>query len=414
MDERGNPVDIAALMLFGGELPEGRLREVITTKLLAHRRFAQRVIESPLGVGPPHWKDEPGFSLDHHLERLRLPQPAGIAELRALIGNLLSKPMDLEHSPWRVYLVDGLPGGTALVTRIHHCMGDGFALMQILLSIADAGPEAAPPSGSDAPLPAPSPPSRLSDLAHLAGDDLRSLGHLLLLPFDLPCSLRGSLSGERRVTWTPAIPLSRVKAIGRPRGATVNDVLMTAVSGALRRYLGGRGDPVDELSLRAVVPVNLRPSSEPLDLEHGNWFGLVFVDLPVHLADSNEREKALRATIARIKASQEAIVSLGVMAAMGRSPAVVEHVLEGVFARKGSLVVTNVPGPRAPLQVAGAPLTDIMFWAPHSGGLALGISILSYAGNLRIGIRSDAAVIADPDVIASYLLEELDILQSRG
>jgi diacylglycerol O-acyltransferase len=417
MEERGNSVDIAALMLFHGELHEGRLREVLTEKLLVHRRFRQRVVESPLRVAPPHWEDEPGFSLDHHLERIHLPPPAGTTELQSLIGTLLSKPMDFTRSPWRAYLVDGLPGGTALVSRIHHCMGDGFALVQLLLSIAEAEPgvpESEARRQNQAPTPHEPTALRLANLAHLARDDLQALGHLLLLSFDPACSVRGRLSGERRVTWTPAISLSRIKAIGHARGATVNDVLTTAISGVLRRYLAGRGDPVDDLALRAVVPVNLRPPSEPVDLEHGNWFGLVFVDLHVGISDPDERALALQATLARVKASQEAVVSLGVMAAMGRSPAAVEHVLNDIFARKGSLVVTNVPGPRERLRVAGTPLADILFWAPHSGGLALGISILSYAGHLRVGIRSDAAVIPDPDTLARHLEQELDELESRG
>jgi diacylglycerol O-acyltransferase / wax synthase len=415
MEERGNPVDIAALMLFEGELSEERLRELIATRILAHHpRFRRRVVESPLRVAPPHWEDEPGFSLDHHVERLDLPAPSGTAELEGLIGTLLSRPMDLTRSPWHLYLVDGLPGGTALISRIHHCMGDGFALMQLLLSLADAdegAPEAEMPRKGE-PEPTAGAPARLANFARLARDDVQALGHLLLLSFEPESHIRGRLGGERRVAWSRAVPLSRVKAIGRARGATVNDVLMTAVSGALRRYLAARGDAVDDLTLRAIVPVNLRPPEEAIDLEHGNWFGLIFVDLPVCCALPGERASRLKATLDRIKASQEAIVSLGVLAALGRAPEAVEHVLDGLFARKGSLVVTNVPGPRTRLRLAGAPMKDMMFWAPHSGGLALGVSILSYAGHLRVGVRSDAAVIPDPQTLAAHFEEELDVLES--
>jgi WS/DGAT/MGAT family acyltransferase len=294
-------------------------------------------------------------------------------------------------------------------------MGDGFALVDVLLSLADAeGGAVMPKTVRSTEASAQSGPehSRLAQLARLAHDDLAALGHLLLLSFDSPSSLRGQLGGERRVAWSRAIPLSRVRAIGLARGATVNDVLMTALSGALRRHLTERGDPVDDLRMRAIVPANLRPPDEPIDLEHGNWFGLLFVDLPVHAASPDERAAQLKATIDRIKSSQEAIVSLGILAAMGRAPAAVEHILDEVFARKGSLVVTNVPGPRAKLRLAGTPVSDILFWAPHSGGLALGVSILSYAGNIRVGVRSDAAVIADPGTIARHFEAELDLLES--
>lgn len=413
MEERGNPVDIASLMLFDGELSEERLRVLIARRLIAqHRRFRQRVVESPLRVAPPHWEDEPDFSLDQHLERLTLPRLSGTAELETLIGTLLSGPMDLTRSPWRLYLVDGLPRGTALISRIHHCMGDGFALVRLLLSLADAEEGAPDPRTHPATGRPDAAHERLANFARLARDDLEALGHLLLLSFDRESSIRGRLGGQRRVAWSRTIPLARVKSIGHARGATVNDTLMTALSGALRRYLAERGDAVDDLTLRAIVPVNLRPPGHPIDLEHGNWFGLTFVDLPVHSANPNERAAQLKATLDRIKASQEAIVSLGVLGAMGRAPEAVEHVLEGLFARKGSLVVTNVPGPRTRLRIAGAPLEDMMFWAPHSGGLALGVSILSYAGNLRVGVRSDAAVIRDPSALARHFELELDLLEA--
>lgn len=421
MEERRNPVDIGSLMLFDGELSEQRLRAVISERLLVHPRFSQRVVDTRLGLTPPHWEDEPGFSLDRHLHRAALPAGAGLAELQAFVGAVMSEPMDMTRSPWLLYLVDGLERGTALVSRIHHCMGDGFALMQILLSLADSDDSGSQAATHEAPKP-PTPSGsreasemahhRIASLSHLAGDAVRALGHLLLLPFDPQSSLRAPLGGTRRVAWSEGIALSRVKAIGRSRGATVNDVLLTAVTGGLRRYLADRGDPVDDLTLRAIVPVNLRPPDQPIDLEHGNWFGLLFVELPVHEKSAGARARALEATIDRIKRSQEGIVSLGVLNAMGRAPAAVEHVLDDVFARKGSLVVTNVPGPRKRLTLAGSRLDDMMFWAPHSGGLGLGVSILSYAGTIRIGIRSDAAVVPDPGVLARSVEREIDRLEA--
>jgi WS/DGAT/MGAT family acyltransferase len=414
MEERGNPVDITCLMLFDGPLAESRLREVLERRLLGHRRFRERVVDTRLGVAPPHWEDEPDFSIDHHLERVSLPAPGGTAELEALLDAIVSEPMDLSRSPWRVTLVDGLSQGTALVSRIHHCMGDGFALMHILLSLTDsddAEPAPHPTRAREARAPSRPP---LTAASHAVRDGLAALGHLLLLPFDPPTRLRSPLGGKRRARWSAPIPLALVKRIGRARSATVNDVLLSALTGALRRYLADRGDPVDALTLRAIVPVNLRPPDQPVDLEHGNWFGLVFVDLPISATDPDERAEATKTAIDRIKGSLEAVVSLAVINAMGRAPAAVEHVLEDVFGRKGSLVATNVPGPRAPLRLAGSRIRDMVFWAPHSGGLGLGVSILSYAGNIRVGIRADTAVVPDPTPIARYFEEELAVLETRS
>jgi diacylglycerol O-acyltransferase len=237
-----------------------------------------------------------------------------------------------------------------------------------------------------------------------ARDVVTALGHLLLMPFDPPTCLRGALTGERRVAWSRAIPLERVKAIAHARVGTVNDVLMGALTGALRRYMIER-DPC-ALRVRAIVPVNLRPESG-YDESHGNWFGLVFPELPLDVADADGRLSAVESEMQRIKGSQEAVVALGILAALGRSPTVIDHVVQEIFARKATLVVTNVPGPRRKLQIAGRTIEDMWFWVPHPCGLAVGASIMSYAGNLRVGIRTDAGVVKDPETIARYFEEEL-------
>lgn len=401
MEAPGNSVDIAALMLFEGELDQERLLRVIAERLRRHRRFCCRVRERRLGLGLPRWEPEPDGSFERHLGRVVLPDPGGEPELAALVGQMMSEPLDFAISPWRVWRIDGFEGGTALFAQIHHCMGDGFALMQVLLDLADgAKPPPASPSESRSR-------HRIANLAGLGGDSARALGHLLLLPFDPPSCLRGKLGGQRRAAFSRPIPLAHVRQLGRERGATVNDVLMSALSGALRRHLELEGEHPDALSLRAIVPVNLRPPDEPLDLDHGNWFGLVFVDLPVQVRDPELRARELKVTLDRIKQSSEAAVSLGVLDGLGLAPPTLERVLDDTFARKASLVVTNVPGPREQLSLAGIPLGDLVFWVPHPGRLALGVSIVSYAGTLRVGVRSDARVVAAPERLVELFEQEL-------
>jgi WS/DGAT/MGAT family acyltransferase len=235
------------------------------------------------------------------------------------------------------------------------------------------------------------------------------LGHILLLPFDPPSRLRGRPSGERRVAWSRKMALAPVKRMAASRHATINDVLVGALASAFRRYLLSHGD--EPVPVRAIVPVNLRPPRAPGDSlldEHHNWFGLVFLDLPIDDPDRESRLSKLRREMNRIKASKEAVVSLAVLEVLGRSPAIVEHLADEVFARKASLVITNVPGPRSKLRLAGRRLQDMVFWAPHPCGLGCGASILSYAGLVRVGIRSDAAVVPDPELIAHYFEQELE------
>lgn len=409
MEDRRDPADIASVMMFDAPIDVARLREVVERRLLVHPRFKLRVVDSEAGLTPPHWEDEPGFSLDAHLHRATLSDPRDAA-LAALVSALMNEPTDFTRSPWSITVVDGVGRSSALVVRIHHCMGDGFALVDILLSMADRADGVVPHAQPEANGGAHEDEDRgwLSTAVHAAGeakDLLGSLGHLLVLPFDPPTRLRGELTGERRVAWSEAVPLAKVKELAHARHATVNDVLMTALAGAYRRYMLEHGDV--PRTFRAIVPVNLRPRAAPIDQEHGNWFGLVFLDMPCEVAPPDARLVELKRGMDRIKHSKEAIVALGILAALGRSPKVVDHIAEEIFAKKATVVVTNVPGPREPLDLAGSRIRDMWFWAPHPCGLGSGASILSYAGHVRVGIRADAGVVPDPETVARHFAEEL-------
>jgi diacylglycerol O-acyltransferase len=408
MEQGKDPADILAIMMLEGEIDEGRFRADLEQRLLVHARFRQRVVETPLGLAPPRWEDEPAFSMDAHVSRRRI-SPANESGLSALMAELVNQPLDFTRSPWRVCIIDGEPAGTILFTQLHHCMGDGFALLDVLLSLTnrtadvDGAPPRDPPRAEHTS--AEREPSGVMAATRRAGRQMRDLAHLVFLPFDPQTRLRGVLRGERRVAWSNPIPLSSVKALAHARGATVNDVLMAALSGALRRYLSHYGDRPEHF--RAIVPVNLRRPGESIDEGRGNRFGLVFVDLPIEVADRESRVVAIKRNIDRIKASEEARVSLGLMNVLGCIPAFASHMVEKVFGHKSTLVVTNVPGPRETVYLAGSRMLDMIFWVPHPSGLSCGISILSYSGKVRVGVRSDTALVSDPERIAREFEKEI-------
>ncbi|MBA2662062.1 MAG: wax ester/triacylglycerol synthase family O-acyltransferase [Bradymonadaceae bacterium] len=418
MEEAIDPVDIGALLILERPLELQELCRVLDKRLLRLRRFRQRVIDSAIHLTAPHWEDDPDFSLRAHLHRVVLPAPGDKAALEEMVSKLMSVPIDLSGPPWQMYLIEGVGEGSALFARFHHCMGDGFALAHLLLSVADESPH---PDSSDKPRQiAKSPDSpkkrggtQLVDGAKKAGKVAASLGHLVMLPFDPHTVLRQPLEGRRRASWSRGIALTWIKAIGRARGgATVNDVLMTALTGSLRRYLIGRGEPVDALSIHAIVPVNLRPVRfiEEMGDDLGNRFGLVFATLPVKVASPHERMERVKAEMDRLKASAEAFVAFGLLGVLGRSPTPLERAIRAIFARKASIVATNVPGPRRALYLAGNRIVDVLFWVPHPARLGLGLSILSYDGCVRIGVRSDTAVVPDPHTLVEAFEDELDAL----
>jgi WS/DGAT/MGAT family acyltransferase len=208
--------------------------------------------------------------------------------------------------------------------------------------------------------------------------------------------------------------LPEIKLIGGELGGTLNDVLLTAMSGALRRYLLARGEKVEGLNFRAIVPVDLRkPGTEK---ELGNKFGLVFLSLPVGVVDPDERLGELRRRMDSLKGSLEAPVAFGILNTIGVMPQSLQDIVVNIFGLKGTAVMTNVIGPREQLYLAGAPLDSLMFWVPQSGHLGLGVSILSYNGHVWMGTITDAGLVPDPDaIIDAFHTEFYELLEeARG
>ncbi len=251
-------------------------------------------------------------------------------------------------------------------------------------------------------------PEHLLEIAARGASGADALAKLVLMPPDPITPFKGPLGVEKMAAWSDPIPLDEVKAVGKALGGTVNDVLLASVTGALRRYLEGRGALSPGLEFRAVVPVNLRRPEEEHEL--GNRFGLVFLSLPVGVEDPVERLFELKERMDEIKGSPEAIVALALLGAIGTAPIPVERLVVELFGRGGTGVMTNVAGPRQRIRLAGRPATGMMFWVPQSGRLGLGVSILSYAGGVSLGVATDAGLVPDPEAILDGFRAEFDAL----
>jgi len=225
--------------------------------------------------------------------------------------------------------------------------------------------------------------------------------------------LKGKLSGRKVVAWSRPVPLADVRAAKAAVGGTVNDVLLATIAGGLRRYLEKKGALRDGLSFRAVVPVSLRPLTEMSHL--GNQFGLVFLPLPVGIDGGRARLAALQRRMKSLKNSVEPMVVLYVLGLLGRVPKPLQSLVLRIFGTKGTAVLTSVPGPSRPLYVAGRAIDGFVFWVPQSGRLGVGISIMTYAGQVRVGVTADAGLVPDPEAIIAGFEEELAFLEElRG
>lgn len=428
MEDPTNPMTITGVIGFGAELPMDDLRRFVQERLIRFDRFRMRI--EGVGSARPRWVPDAGFDIDHHVAAAELPEPGGKAGLEALVSELMSEPLSFAHSPWTFHLVhdvdhgDGTVG-SAIVVRLHHVIGDGLAMMHVLIHAVDEyfdpeTPTARRPPRERAGIATTlknagaetaellTRPSHLGGRLKALGGGVASLTHLLAMRPDSDTAVKGATSSRKRAAWTDPIPLDAIKAIGKALDAKVNDVLMSSAAGALRRYLVERGEPVEGVTVRVATPFNVRPLERAHEL--GNSFGLVFVALPVGEATARDRLRVTKARMDDVKNSYEPAVVYGILQTIGRAPMWAHRFVVDLFQQKASGVLTNVPGPQEPLHILGAPITTLMFWVPQAGEIGLGISLLSLDGSVRVGVTSDAAIVEDPGVLAQAFADEFAAL----
>jgi diacylglycerol O-acyltransferase / wax synthase len=436
MEDPTNLMMVTGVLMLDGKADIKRLRVLLDKRLAPFGRFHQRVVRPRTRGSLPHWQEEAGFDIDNHVSHIALPSPGGDKALRELVSELMSTPLDTTKPLWHVHLIDGYGDGSVVLARIHHSIADGIALVRVMLSLTDATASARPirrrgetvkTNSNTGPLdwlPAAvgrgiaagqrllDNPGKVGDYARLGAEGAYRLGRLVALPPDPRTVFKGDLGRRKRAAWSSPVPLDDFKAIGKAFGATVNDVLVATATGALRRYLDKKGENTSGLSIRASVPVNLRPPDQAHKL--GNSFGLVFLTLPVGVVDPVRRLRSIKKEMDDLKRSPEALVAYGVLNLMGLAPVEVEKLGLRFFGSKATAVLTNVPGPREPLYLAGQKLDKVMFWVPQSGRLGLGISILSYAGGVMLGVATDEGLVADPEKIIEAFGQEFQALRTAA
>ena len=423
MERPTNLMMIVGVHLYGGPVDLDRLERQLGERLAAHSRFRQCV---ELSSGGAYWREDPHFNLARHFRRVRLSGGGGKAALQRLVGKLAATSLDAEHPLWQIHIVENYEDGAAAIFRIHHAVGDGVALTGVTLSLADDAPqclrdaddnkEGELPQSLIAPLATAlergaraseftvkhaleiaKSPSRAVDYIKVGAEIAAELAYLLLMPSDSETRFKGHPRGVKRVAWSEPLKLKDVKAVARAIGCSINDLLLSCVAGAMRRYLAEKGDEVEGVEVRALVPINLRPPGPADSL--GNRFGILALELPVGMLDPVERLAEIRARMLALKYSIEPPVTLGLIGALGLMPKYVQDLIFDLLISRSSAVMTNVLGPNEIIKVAGSPLKQVLFWVPQSGDTCVGVSILSYAGQVQFGLVTDAALIPDPEEV---------------
>jgi WS/DGAT/MGAT family acyltransferase len=446
MDSDANLMMIVGVWLLAPALTLAELRERIGHALLAYPRFRHKVVEDATGA---NWVEDTGFDIADHVRPVALEPQRGEAPLGALkrrVADLAATPLPPDKPLWQFELVEDLGDGrSALVSRIHHCIGDGIALISVMLSIADGGkapprrrvrepePQADDPADwlaraviepfTDLSLKAIGltgqgvgkglelmalPGGGSAEAARIGLQVAHDVAALALMPDDSPTRLKGHATPGKRVAWGEPLSLDQVKAVGKVFGVSVNDVLLAAVAGAIGAYLRSKGDDPTGQEIRAMVPVNLRPLDQAWKL--GNRFGLVPLVLPIGIAHPVQRLYEVHARMSELKGSYQPLLAFAVLALSGLMVKPVQRSITGLFAKKATAVMTNVPGPREPLRFCGRTVEQVMFWVPQSGDIGMGVSILSYAGGVQFGLITDARLCPDPEAIVERFAPEFEQL----
>ncbi len=411
------------LRTASGGIDIERIRAFIASRLHLLPRYRQRLARIPV-EGHPVWVDDPHFDIGYHVRHAGIPRPGQLRQLKRLSGRILSQQLDRDRPLWELWVVEGVEGGErfALVQKVHHCMIDGISAVDLMAVLMSSEPvddfEPGPPwepketprglelvgaeitrrlaatfdASGEAPRVLREPASWLRKIEEGVAAVGAALGAGLRSASDTP--LNQPLGPHRRFDWIE-MDLEAVKAVKDRLGGSVNDVVLATVAGALRRFLALRRVAVDDLEIRANVPVSLRTRDERGTL--GNRIVLLMMDLPVKERDPLDRLERVRENMGRLKQSRQAMGAevLSTVSEWTSATLLSLAVRASVRGRPYNLVVTNVPGPQVPLYLLGAQMESCYPVANLLPNQGLGVALFSYAGKLFWGIVADWDIVPD-------------------
>ena len=457
-ETRSNPAVISVLFRLAGPISFVQLQALLENKLSTDWRFRSRIIDARYPGGRPHWEIYPHFSLSQHVHLLGLPSPGDEMALQQLISQMISTPHNSVLPLWQAYLIKNTPPdpllaanpcnpGSALLLRIHHCLGDGLSLLHSLEKLmelvldekrreteparvqpgnTDPGPAATDPiSIPQAALKISLPiiaaaitqPASLANLGQAAMtivyQSTRSFQKLLSGPPDTPNTFRGRSGVIKSAAWSSPCPLALIKSAGK---GTVTGLAVTALSGAIRRYLENDGADLTQIQMRMMLAASVHPLSSEL-LDEGKMppvkpfmshqAGFLILELPVGLADAQQRLESVCQQVRASQGSFEAQVAYSMMSAAGNAPAPLASRLINSYGDKATLIMTNVAGPPQKLKLLDQPVEQILLFSPAKGNIALSAGLISYAGNIFLSLVTDARLIPEPQMIISFYEQEL-------
>ncbi len=439
---------IGSVSVFDGEIPFDEFIAMMDAKMHLIPRYQQIVVNDPFNLGHPTWEPDPNFDLRKHVFKVQLAAPGSEAQLIELAGELFTPMMERSKPLWDIYWVYGLEGGkSAMVARVHHCMVDGLSGVDLLKIILDFSPKPVPPPPkpeAQPRMPQPDPTRRLFD-SLLGGmqegmnrwtefqNGLLNLTQALTnettrasmqkMNSEWPAMMKpvsrlpfnAAVSGAKRLVWN-TFSFAEARAMRGALGGTVNDVVLTALSGAVARYAAGHGHAVAGRNLRVMVPVSLRQSDQHGAL--GNLVSVLPVEIPLDIQDPRERFAYVNQKTVAMKAGRVADGLNLFSALMGVLPAPM-HALMGALSSANippvfNMVATNVPGPQVPMYAMGKQMTAYYPYVPVGWGLGCNCAIMSYDQHLFFGLTADTQAMPDVEKLRECLYESFYELRAAA
>ena len=392
-------------------------------------------------IQQPVWVDDHHFDLDFHLRHTSLPHPGTERQLKRLSARIMQQHVDRQKPLWETWVVEGLEGGErfAIISKVHHCMIDGVSGVDIMQLLMNTDPDAQLPA-PESYLPRTEPTAAellrdevmrragmpfqaIRDFQQFSEDAtdvqrevrtrLRAIGNLVGSTMNSAdeSPINGPIGPHRRFDWLTT-SIAEIKAIRRKLGGSLNDVVLTAVTGAFRRFFSDRGLRLDELEFRVMTPVSVRHESEQGNL--GNRVSSWIFPLPLAEADPRDQLAQITEKTQELKESKEAVGAEVLMQAAEFTPPTLLSLgaRNAMRATPFNTVVTNVPGPQEPMYLVGARLLEVYPHVPLVENIGLGIALMSYDGVMHWGVNADRDRVPDLHDFVEHLEEALAELKA--
>ena len=434
LEDRSALMHIAALCVFEGEVPsDAEFRRLFEAKLHLAPRYRQRVRFVPLELGRPVWVDDPHFDFAYHVRRTALPAPGDARALNTLMGRVMEQQLDRERPLWEWWIVEGLSGGRwAVISKIHHAIVDGVSGIDLLSLMLDRDPNPKLPEPVPwTPEPEPSGAAKVLDAWDGLAHDIKSWGNRIshqlshpreaartvvetsqgLLALFQRMRLSGRLSIEgplspHRVFASASLSLDDIRVIRKVHGGTINDVVLAALTSGYRALLAAHGDDVDTAEVRTLIPVSVR-KPEAASVRDNRFSGII-CELPVKLKDPCLQLAAIKEATSELKRSHMAEAGEWMFDVGDLAPPMLVGPLSRLAARIGhelpqhtiNTITTNVPGPQFPLYGLGRRQLACYPYVPIVHGARVGTAVLSYDGQVGIGVTGDRESVPDVQLLA--------------